>query len=159
MGYISGAQGVSGWVRVFSYSEPREQIVTYSPWQLRGDAGEEQSCEVTAGRRQGKTVVAKLAGIEDRDAAAALIGKQIYVDRRRFAATEEGEYYWTDLVGLQVYTEEGMRLGIVERLMETAANDVLVVEGERRRLIPFVTGDVVKSVDETRIIVDWDPEI
>jgi len=158
MGYVSGVQGVSGWIRVFSHSEPREQIVTYSPWQLRNEANEEQSCEVITGRRQGKTVVARLAGIEDRDTAATLVGQQIYIDRQQFTAAKEGQYYWADLIGLQVVTDKGIQLGVVENLLETGAHDVLIIEGERRRLVPFVMGDVVRSVDDERIVIDWDPE-
>ncbi len=155
MGYVSGVQGVSGWIRVFSYSEPREQIVNYRQWQLRNEANEEQSCEVVTGRRQGKTVVVRLAGIEDRDAAATLVGQQIYIDRRQFTATREGEYYWADLIGLQVVTDKGIQLGVVENLLETGAHDVLIIEGKQRRLVPFVMGEVVKTVDDKQIVVDW----
>jgi len=158
MGYVSGLYGISGWVRVFSYSDPRERIADYSPWQLRGGPGDVRLYPVTDGRRQGKSVVAKLAGVADRGAAATLIGKQIYVDRRQFEEAGEGEYYWVDLIGLAVRTEQGEPLGTVDSLMATGANDVLVVAGDRRRLIPFIRGDVVKSIDDERIIVDWHPD-
>jgi len=157
-GYVSGVYGVSGWVRVYSFTEPREQIISYSPWQLLDDAGDARCRPVVAGRRQGKGVVARLEGVDDRDTAAGLVGMRVLVDRRQFAAPGDGEYYWADLVGLEVCTEQGESLGVVDHLIETGANDVLVVTGTRRRLIPFVVDRVVKSVDERRIVVDWDTE-
>jgi 16S rRNA processing protein RimM len=109
----------------------------------------------------GKGVVAKLKGCDDRDAAAALMGMNIAIRREQLPAATEGEYYWADLVGLAVSNLEGVSLGVVEQLLETGANDVLVVvQGDVERLLPFVQGQFVKEVDLTnrRIIVDWDPE-
>jgi len=84
-------------------------------------------------------------------------GQEIAVRREQLPAAEEGEYYWVDLVGLRVETLDGSELGRVDHLMATGANDVLVVEGERQRLIPFVTGHIVKDVDlDAGVIrVDW----
>lgn len=159
LGRVSGLFGVRGWVKVFSETEPREGIVNYNPWQLRV-RGEWRSIEVESGQRHGKTVVAKLAGIDDRDQAAGLIGADIAVARSQLPRTDTDEIYWADLEGLAVETTEGAALGTVSHLIETGANDVLVVKGERERLIPFVREKVVKSVDlgEGRLVVDWDPE-
>lgn len=162
LGRISGLYGVRGWVRVFSHTEPRERIVRYSPWLVRsnGPAGKQwRSMEVIAGKRHGKGVVARLESIEDRDAAAALMEAEIAVHRDQLPELEPGDYYWTDLEGLAVVTTEGVALGRVDHLIETGSNDVLVVQGERERLIPY-TDDAVVEVDleaET-IQVDWDPE-
>jgi 16S rRNA processing protein RimM len=107
----------------------------------------------------GDGLAAKLAGLEDRDAALRLKGLQIAVPRAALPPTQSNEYYWTDLLGMQVVTVQGVSLGTVDQMMETGANDVMVVAGERERLIPFI-GDVVKTVDlAARLItVDWDPE-
>ena len=168
VGRISGVFGVRGWVKVFSYTSPRVNVVNYTPWHLRQD-GTESIRQVLAGQAQGDGVVAALAGIDDRDAAAALIGAEIEVDRsvlgpglqdqlRLGAAT--GEFFWVDLQGMQVLTLDGARLGSVDHLFETGANDVMVVVGDKRHLIPFLYGNVVRTVDGDRrvITVDWDPD-
>ena len=116
--------------------------------------------EVCDTRRHGKAVIARLGGYEDRDTARELVGAEIAVRRDQLAEITEGEYYWADLVGLKVVTVSGKDLGIVNHLIETGANDVLVVVGERERLIPFIRDEVVVAVDLDRgeIRVDWDPE-
>ena len=160
LGRVLGPWGVRGWVKIRSYTQPRENIVAFPEWILcRG--GERRMERVEQGQPHGRDqVVAKLASIADRDAAAALAGTDIAVGRGALAPCEEGEYYWADLEGLQVQTEAGRALGRVDHLIATGSNDVLVVQGEKERLVPFVLMDVVKSVDlaRGRIVVDWDPE-
>jgi 16S rRNA processing protein RimM len=160
LGRVSGAHGVQGWVKVYSETDPRENIVGYSPWYL-GDARARTVWKVTGGRRQGKAVVAKLSGCNDRDTAESLQGLEIAVRRDQLPEpTVPGEYYWADLVGLRVETVDGIELGQVERLFETGANDVIVVQGERERLIPYLWGQVVRDVDLDAGLmrVDWDPD-
>lgn len=159
LGRVTGLFGVKGWVKVYSDTQPREGIVKYSPW-LIGGGGDWRSIEVESGQRQGKTVVAKLAGIDDRDAAAKLIGAEIAIPRARLPAPAPGEVYWADLEGLAVRTDEGIALGTVSHLIETGANDVLVVKGDRERLIPFIRDQVVKTIDleQGLLVVDWDPD-
>jgi 16S rRNA processing protein RimM len=166
MGNISGTYGVRGWVKVFSYTVPREQILRYKHWHvaaagaLEADDIEvpEQGTALEAGRRHGNGIVAKLAGIEDRDAAAALIGSEIFVPRKLLPDTEPGQYYWADLAGLAVHDSRGRRLGIVDHLIETGVHDVLVLDGGANKLIPFVPGQVILDVDLKRgvITADWD---
>ncbi len=159
LGQINGLHGVKGWVKVFSHTEPRENILSYKTWYLkRGDAW--QPCRIIAGRRQGKTVVVQLEGIDDRDKAAALLGTEIAIPREQLPPTEANEYYWTDLEGLTVLNVEGEALGTVSHLFSTGANDVMVVTGERERMIPFIQGEYVKQVDLDAglIKVDWDSD-
>ena len=158
VGHILGAHGIKGWVRVFSNTSPRENIVNYSPWLLARD-GELESLKVK-GRLQGKNVLAKLEGIEDRTRADELVGCQLFIDPAQLPALEAGEYYWSDLIGLEVENLQAEALGVVENLMETGADDVLVIKGERQRLIPFVMDDIVREVDldNRRLVVDWSPE-
>lgn len=121
---------------------------------------------VEDGRRQGKSVVARLAGINDRDAAARLIGADVAVLRAQLPEAEVGRYYWADLVGLEVRQSNGQRMGIVARMLATGAHDVMVVHaaGEtpdapaREILIPFVLDRYVLKVDlaARRIDVDWE---
>ncbi|WP_303901012.1 ribosome maturation factor RimM [Thiohalomonas denitrificans] len=158
LGRVSGLYGVGGWVKVFSHTQPRENILQYSAWYLReGDRWVRHS--LLKGRRHGKAVVALLEGCDDREEARALIGADIAITREQLPKAGPGEYYWSDLIGLEVVTVGGEQLGRVDHLMETGANDVLVVAGERERLIPFVD-EVIISVDlEGRCLtVDWDPE-
>ncbi len=159
LGRVAGSFGVRGELRLESWTEPRSAIFRYQPWMLR--VGTEERTVVGAkGRDSGRSLIAVLPGVTDRDAAQALIGAEIEVPRSRLPAPKPGEYYWVDLEGLAVTTVEGKALGTVSHLFSTGANDVLVVQGERERLIPFVDGDVVRSVDfdARRIVVDWDPE-
>ncbi len=159
VGRICGTYGVKGWIKVISYTEPRKNILKYRPWHLEC-AGVIEPTEVTEGREQGKGLVAKVAGIEDRDAATRLIGADILVSRELFAKTAKHEYYWHDLIGLRAATIDGVALGVVDGFLETGANDVMVLKGDRRRLIPFIVDDVIKRIDTdaAMITVDWDPE-
>ena len=163
VGQISGLYGVKGWVKVFSDTRPQENIFRYSPWYLRRTDQDQDNVgkyEVAEDRVHGKGLIARFGGIDDRDAAAKLVGAEILVAREQFAGTKKDEYYWADLVGLQVRTADERVLGTVKSLMETGANDVLVIDGDRRRLVPFVLGPVVKEVDldTGTIVVDWDPD-
>lgn len=161
LGRFSGVFGVSGWLKLWSYADPPSAILDYREWQVRPPAGPpDRLLEPIASRAHGKGFVVQLAGVGDRDAAAALVGSEIAVDRADMPEPAEGEYYWVDLVGLTVETVDGVALGRVQRLMETGANDVLVVQGDRERLVPFVLEQVVKDVDleSGRIRVDWDPD-
>jgi 16S rRNA processing protein RimM len=159
VGKVSGVFGIKGWVKVFSFTDPRENILTYSPWLLiKGD--ETKSVDVTDGQLQGKTIVAQLNGFNDRDQAASLMGWDIFITRDQLPKAARGEYYWSELIGLAVENVQGVQLGLVDSLLETGANDVMIVQGERERAIPFLQGQTIINVDMDagRIIVDWDPE-
>ncbi|NOT11429.1 MAG: ribosome maturation factor RimM [Methylococcaceae bacterium] len=159
VGKVSGTFGIKGWVKVFSYTDPRENILNYSPWLLKKGI-ESKTLEVLSGKLQGKSIVAQLDGIADRDQAIALLGWDVLILKDQLPATRSGEYYWSDLIGLQVETLQGVTLGVVDSLLETGANDVLIVHGERERAIPFIQGQTVLEIDlqQGKIKVDWDPE-
>ncbi len=126
VGEISGVFGIKGWVKVYSLTDPRENILSYSPWILK-KGSEIKEVKLINGNRQGKSVVACLEGISDRNIAKSYSGWDILIKKSQLPDIEEGEYYWADLVGLQVETEQGVNLGKVDYLIETGANDVLVV--------------------------------
>ena len=159
VGKVSGIFGVKGWIKVYSYTETRENILTYSPWTLT-KGKESKEVQVIDGRRHGKTVVARLEGINDRDDAAELNGWEIFIHADQLPKAKQGEYYWADLIGLQVKTVEGIDLGIVQQMLETGANDVVVVLGERERLIPFLQGQTIIKIDllAGEMLVDWDAD-
>ncbi len=157
LGRISGLFGVRGWVKVYSYTEPREAVLNYSRWLLNRKDGW-QEATVAEGQRHGKTIIARIDGYVDRDQAADLVGTDIGVPRDAMPATEGGRFYWSDLEGLRVRHRDGTALGKVAYLLETGANDVMVVKGEQERLIPFVMDKVVLGVDldKGEIEVDWE---
>ena len=146
VGKLGGPHGVRGWIKVLSYTDPRENLFDYAPWQLERD-GQWQHFEVEAAKPQGKGWIVKLVGVDDRNAAEALMHCRIAIEERQLPELDEGEYYWRDLIGLTVVTEGGQVLGEVSGLMETGANDVMVVRGDEERLIPFVREHVVREVD------------
>jgi 16S rRNA processing protein RimM len=159
LGQVVGVHGLQGWLKLRSHTDPIDAILNYQPWQLRHRGGEQQIARVRS-KMQTKGLVIQLPGIDTREAAEALVGAEIWVDRSLLPPAAPGEYYWVDLEGLAVATVDGRDLGRVHHVMATGANDVLVVHGDRERLIPFVQPDVVTAVDldAGRITVDWDPE-
>lgn len=159
LGNISGAFGIQGWVKVFSHTSPRIQITDYRKWLVK-QQGDESEYRVLRGRVQGKSIVAQLEGVDDRNQSEALIGAVIYVRQSQLEKLDEGEYYWSDLIGLQVVNLEGVDLGHVDWLFETGNNDVMVVAGDKERFIPYIKDNFVKSIDldAKQIIVDWDPD-
>jgi len=159
MGRIGAPYGVKGWVKLHPSTEELDALLGYESWWL-GDGSNWQPISPEAARVQGKHLVVKFEGVETPEAASLWTHKVIGVLRSSLPELDSGEYYWSDLEGLNVVTEAGQSLGQVDRLFETGANDVMVVKGDRERLIPFVLPEVVKNIDLTarQITVDWDPE-
>ena len=142
---------------MYSHTEPREAILEYKNWMLKRDDAW-QPVAVEDGKPHSKSVIAKLANIEDRDAAAELLDVEIAVSREELPETRANEYYWADLEGLKVVHRDGGLLGTVAYLMATGANDVMVVAGDREYLIQFVVDEVILDVDLVAglISVDWE---
>ena len=159
IGRINGLYGVRGWVKIYSHTDPISNILDYTPWQL-WQHGAWHTVAVQQGQVHGKGIIACLAGYSDRDQAARLLGADIAIFRDQLPPPPPDEYYWSDLIGLTVINQAAETLGVVEALLETGAHDVLVVKGERERLIPFVLEQGVLAVDlEARQIrVDWEAD-
>lgn len=164
LGRVNGLFGVKGWVKVYSHTRPAEAILGYERWWI-GRPGDRRPFFVLDGRIQGKTLVARLADADkqplpDRDAAIGLLESDVAVESEQMPELSTGEYYWFELVGLSVVTIDAVALGQVDAMMETGANDVLVVKGERERLIPFLMDQVIHDVDldSGTLTVDWDPD-
>lgn len=158
MGRLGAARGLKGWLRVKSFADPPEQLQNYRTWNLLVN-GQCREMTLRRFRTAPRGLECLLDGVDTRDAAERLRGAEIRVYRADLPPAGEDEWYWADLEGLEVRNLDGESLGQVRGLMATGANDVLIVEGERRRLIPFVPGSRVREVDiqERRLIVDWDP--
>lgn len=145
MGRIAAPFGVKGWVKVEPFTAAPESLPLYSTWWLGRD-GEWQEYRIERAQAQGRAVVAKLAGCEDREAAMVFRGRQVAVPRQALPPTKANEFYWADLIGLRVVNEKAQDFGEVVRILETGANEVLVVRGDSERLIPFIA-DVIREVD------------
>ena len=160
LGRVLGAFGVRGELKLESFTDPKSAILRYQPWTLRDAQGRERELAQARGRDTAKGLVAMFPGVEDRDAAEALRGSEVYAPRSALPPPAPGEYYWVDLEGLRVVNLEGADFGIVSHLFATGANDVLVAHGERDRMIPFLEPDYIKSVDFDAgvVTVDWDAD-
>ena len=158
MGRLGAARGLKGWLRVKSFADPPEQLQNYRTWNLLVN-GECRKMTLRRFRTMPRGLECLLDGVDTRDAAEGLRGAEIRVNRADLPPAGEDEWYWADLEGLEVRNLDDEPLGQVRGLIATGANDVLIVEGERRRLIPFVPGSRVREVDiqARRLIVDWDP--
>jgi len=159
LGAIQGVFGIKGWLKVFSFCRPKEQILDYSNWELR-TPNNADVYELQEGKLHGNNIVAKLQNIDDRTQAETLVRAEIWVVKSELPDLKEEEYYWFQLEGLTVITADGEQLGQVKRMMETGANDVIVVQDEidkQEFLIPYVREQVVKRVDleKKTITVDW----
>lgn len=158
MGRIVAPYGIKGWIKVQPFTDSPHGLLQYPAWQV-GSEGDWRERVVESAKPHGAAVVAKFAGIEGREGAASLQGQRIAVSREGFPIPAAGEYYWADLIGLRVVNAAGVVLGTVSRLFETGANDVMVVDGDRERLLPFI-GPVIRKVDISGgvIEVDWDAD-
>lgn len=163
---ITTVYGVKGWVKVHSFTDPLDNFLNHSRCFYR--RGKEwKALEIVTSQRHGKGIVAQLAGVDDRDAAREFCGVELAIASDALPSLEEGEYYWHQLIGLKVYTHQGgmQLLGEVSDLMETGANDVLVVKAcqgsidKQQRLVPYLPGQFVERIDlqAGEMLVDWDP--
>lgn len=155
MGRITAPHGVKGWIKVQPLTAEPRGLLDYQTWWIGGEDGWQERALI-AGRAQGPVLLARLEGCDDRRAAALLKGRTVAVPRAALPAARVGEYYWADLIGLRVVNAVEQHLGRVTAVMQTGANDVLVVENGRERLIPFIA-QVVRYVDAAAgvIGVDW----
>ena len=156
MGKIVAAQGILGWVKVQTFTEYLDSLLDYDTWYV-GNEKAWRPLQVLEADVHGKVLVAKLEGIADRTAAEKYKGQLIAVPRAELPEQEEGEYYWSDLVGLSVENLQGVKFGTVDSLLETGANDVLVVKDEAgETLIPFIASVIQQvSLKDKTIRVDW----
>jgi 16S rRNA processing protein RimM len=160
MGRVLGAHGVKGALMVASYCDPPRRLLDFPTWWLhRGD--EPRAVAMLRGQDSTKGLIVELDGITDRDVANAMKGTEIAIQRSLLPALRKGQYYWTDLEGLKVTNQDGIDLGVVDHLFDSGAHPILVVrDGERERMIPFVLDRHVLSVDLDAglIRVDWDAD-
>ena len=162
VGKVSSPHGIKGWLKVISYTDPIENILSYKEWFIINEGGSKKTFSIEDSRIQGKKIIVKLDGIEDRDGAEDLKNKEILVSRIDLPKLEENTFYWNDLLDLSVLDQKGKQIGKVDSLFETGSNDVLVRvnENKERFLVPFIMEEVIRKVDLVKefISIDW-PEI
>ena len=158
LGRIGAPFGVQGWVKVQSYTDPLEGITGYPVWELHRGVSLSRKA-VLDWKRAGPGVAVRLGGVETREAAQALTGAEVRVERADLPPTAPGEYYWHDLVGLDAYSLEGVPLGRVAGVLDMPAHPVLVLEGDRERLVPLVRERLAAvDFDAGRLELDWHPD-
>jgi 16S rRNA processing protein RimM len=156
MGFVRGAFGVKGWLKITANTEYADSLLDFPIWHL-GKNDDYQEFEVIKGQVIPEGLVVQLKGVDTREAAHALKGTTIAVSRELFEPAEPDEYYWVDLIGLQIRNKEDILLGSVVDIMQTGAHDILVISGEYgQKLIPFVGQFVLDvNMDTKVILVDW----
>lgn len=164
VGQISGVYGVSGWLKINSYTRPEENIFTYAPWLILKD-DTWQAYDIEAAQRRHGRLLVKLSGIDTPEQGRTYRRCALAIKTEQLAPLAAGEYYWHQLIGLEVFNRQQQSLGTITEILETGANDVLVVgESEQhktRTLIPLVMGVYVKQIDlQARTMqVDWQAEV
>ncbi len=163
VGRVAGLYGLKGWVKVVSYTDPRENILSYKPWYIESLAHGKKSWQPLSdvkSRVHGKGIVAQLEADDGPDTAGRWLDKDIAIARTQLPRLPQGDYYWSELIGCKVVTLGGVELGTLDHFFSTGANDVMVVSGERERLIPYIKDSVVCGIDlaEKVMRVDWDAE-
>ena len=165
LGKVGAVYGIKGWLKIHSFTGELDAILDYFPWSLKL-GNKTQTVDVTDWRKHNKGLIVKVGNIDDRDEAQALVGSEILTNEASLPDLPQGEFYWRDLIGMSVVTTKGYDLGVVSDMMETGANDVLVVKAnlndgfsKKERLIPYLLEQVVESVsvENKQICVDWDP--
>lgn len=154
---VLGAWGVKGGFKLQPHAADPQALFASKRWWLRAGDGTTRLLKIVQARTQGEAIVASAQEVPDRNAAEALRGARVHVARASFPTAADDEYYWVDLIGLEVVNREGQVLGSVADLIDTGAHSVLrLVQGEAERLIPFVAA-YVDDVDlaARRIVVDW----
>ena len=155
MGRVVAPYAIKGWIKLQTFTEHLDGLLGYPVWRL-GRNGNWREYRLLDGKVHGQYLLAGLEGVNDRDASEALQGMEVAVLREEMPEADADEYYWDEMIGLEVANIQGEALGRVVGLLETGAHDVLQVQGERMRLIPFVEA-YIQSVDVAagKIVVDW----
>tara|TARA_B100000768_G_C11241073_1_gene359553 strand:- start:867 stop:1367 length:501 start_codon:yes stop_codon:yes gene_type:complete len=157
MGKIVGSHGIKGWLKIQSFTEELKTLGKFSSWFLSKDEIEWKEFKVESCSVQGRTILSKIEYIADRNDADRLRGFLIGINKVNLPILKKGKYYWSDLIGLEVISQSGFNFGIIDSIMETGSNDVLVVKNDKETLIPYLNNVVLRiDLEKKNILVDWD---
>lgn len=156
IGRFGAPFGVKGWIKLISFTDPIENILDYQPWLLQSNQGW-RKITLEDGKPHGNTMIVKLSGCDDRDVAQTYTNKEIAIERDQLPPPQANEYYWLDLVGMDVVNKQGEHFGKVSEVTATGANDVLIIKNDNKTtLIPFIKQVIVEvNANKNQIIVDW----
>ncbi|MDX1838514.1 ribosome maturation factor RimM [Legionella taurinensis] len=159
IGRFGRAHGVKGLITVHSFTEPRDNVLRYTDWHIQRN-NQWQPVNLLRVDVTDKQILALVEGCSDREQAASLTNLDIAVSSEQLPELPSGDYYWHQLMGLQVMNQQGVNFGTVTDMMPTGSNDVMVIHGENRHLIPYIPGRYVVAVDLEKhvILVDWDAD-
>lgn len=162
LGHVAGFFGVKGWVKLYSHTRPRGGIAVYRTFHIGADEKEakNRTVQFTAIKEQGKNIVGHISGVDTREKAESYLRQTLFVKQSDLPALDN-EYYWHQLIGLRVVNADGKVLGNIVEMMETGANDVMVIHSEHSEdevLIPYVMSHFVLNVDldKGEMQVDWE---
>jgi len=159
IGQLGAPHGIQGWIKIHSYTDSPDNLFTYHPWLCQWQQGWYViTCDKW--RAQGKSFVGHIEGCDDRNMAGLCTHLNLYIPRAQLPKLSDNEYYWHDLEGLQVINQEGVMLGTIDYLFNNGASDVMVIRGDKERLIPYVLDDIIVRVDIANrcLYVNWDAE-
>lgn len=151
---IQAHQGLEGWLKAYSYSETKKKFSNYTSFFIKKD-GNYIHLQVEKVLVE-KSVKIKFKGFDNREDTQDFIGKNLFIDSSQLEPLKNNEFYWKDLIGLNVHLENSNKIGIVSDIIETGSNDVLVVNGEKEFLIPYILGESIKDIklEEKIIVID-----
>ena len=159
LGEIIGSFGVKGWVKIFSHTRPKEEIFKYQNFLSYLSSGEKKELKLLDFAKQNQGLIALFSEIDNRDLALSFKGAKLFISRDNLPKLKDDEVYWVDLIGIEVFNKNSLKIGVVKELFETPKNDVLVVETEDKEeiLIPFIRKVYIEKIDldAKKIIVDW----
>lgn len=159
VGRFGKVHGIKGFITVHSFTEPQDNILNYNDWHAFINQ-QWQALTITSIEVTNKHILVQVKGFDEREQVAALTNTELGIRREQLPELNAGEFYWHQLIGLRVVTQQGVELGTVSDMLATGSNDVLVVQGDKRHLVPYLPGQYVLNVDQDKglIEVDWDPD-
>lgn len=158
VGKINGLFGFEGWVKIFSHTVPRKNILSYQPWLVK-ITNNWQEMTIVEGREHGKNIIAKIQGIESIEQAQPIVNTDIFINQSQLPKLQKSEHYWHDLIGLTVINKQNITLGKVIDLVDTQANQVLIIKGKKEHWLPYLPPFLIKvDTDKKQILVDWNED-
>lgn len=157
VGRFGRTHGIKGFIKVHSFTDPADNILRYTDWHAR-IANRWEPLKILHLEVNASSILAQIEGYPEREQVASLTNAEIAISRTQLPSLEAGEYYWHELIGMEVINQQDQHFGKVIEIIPTGTNDVLVVEGEKRQLIPYLPGRFIVEIDPSQrlIRVDWD---